>query len=235
MLFLIIVWAFLLVISFQIGTTLLVFTRSGSFRLIGDRFVVSVWLGIIVISNVLLSISIFSRLSPFVFLIVSFGLLLSSMILSGNNLLKILHSHISLPLIFGFMALLLAISFVSTQVVTWYDTGVYHFGAIKWLSKYGTVPGLALIYYGFGYATSWFALAAPFNNGILEARSCTVTGGLAFVMFIVHFCICLVRIITQRAWMEDWFLVISSLLALLLITRYEIYISPSTDLPVMIL
>ena len=32
-----------------------------------------------------------------------------------------------------------------TQEITWVDTKLYHLGAIRWLSDYGIVPGIALI------------------------------------------------------------------------------------------
>jgi hypothetical protein len=143
--------------------------------------------------------------------------------------------YLSPGLIIGFIALLVGISFVTTQVVTLYDTGGYHFGIIKWLSRYGAVPGLALIYYGFGYTSSWFALAATFNDWIFDGRIGALTGGFAFMMIVLHLCICLVRVITNHAKVEDWFVTVSLLLSLAVITRYEIYVSPSQDLPVIIL
>jgi hypothetical protein len=78
-------------------------------------------------------------------------------------------------------------------------------------------------------------LAAPFNEGILAARMSTLNGGFAFLLMILHFWICLVRIFSNRAKIQDWFLLIASLLALVVITRYEIHVSPSQDLPVIIL
>jgi len=235
MLFLVVAWSLLLMIFFQLGSTLLDFTKSSCFEKIGDRFIVSVWLGIIIFSNILLALSIFYHLSLLVLLLVSIGLGLLSLILSRRFYILSLKPYLTPGLVLGLLALLLSTSFVATQVVTWYDTGHYHFGIIKWLSRYGSVPGVALIYYAFGYTSSWFALAAPFNQWLLEARASTLTGGLAFLIATVHVCICLTRIITNRAHIQDWFLTIASLLAFTVILRYEIHVSPSTDLPVIIL
>ena len=235
MLLLIIAWSLLLMVTFQIGSTFLDLNKGVYFRRIGDRFVISVWLGIIILSNMLLAISVISRLSLLVVSILSFGLMLFSILISRKIYVRTLKPYLSLELILGFIFLLIGISFVTTQVVVWYDTGGYHFGIIKWLSRYGAVPGLALIYYGFGYTSSWFALGASFNDWILDARTSTLTGGFAFLIAILHFWICLVRVFINRAKIEDWFIVISSLLAFAVITRYEIYVSPSQDLPIIIL
>jgi len=222
-------------IFFQLGSTLLEFTKSSCFEKIGDRFIVSVWLGIIVFSNILLALSIFYPLSLLTLLLVSIALGLLSLTLSRRFYILSLKPYLTPGLILGLLALLLSTSFVATQVVTWFDTGGYHFGMIKWLSRYGSVPGVALIYYAFGYTSSWFALAAPFNQWLLEARASTLTGGLAILIATVHVCICLTRIITNRAHIQDWFLTIASLLAFTVILRSEIHVSPSTDLPVIIL
>jgi hypothetical protein len=235
MLGLIISWLVLLVVSFEVGSTVLDLIREPAFKRVGDRFVIAVWLGILVVANMLLAMSVITSLSLFKLLVLSFGLILSSLFLSRRLQLETLRPYLSTWLIVSFAALLLTISYVTTQVVTWYDTGGYHFGIIKWLSKYGSVPGLALLYYGFGYTSSWFALAASFNDWIFDARASTLTGGFAFLMVILHLWMCLVRVVAKRAKVEDWFIIIASLLALSVITRYEIYVSPSQDLPVIIL
>jgi hypothetical protein len=231
----IVVWIFLLLVTYQLGATIVYLTGSQSFNRIGDRFIISTWLGIIILSNALLAISIFSRLSLAIMVVVCIVLTMSSLLLSKKNHLLELKPYLSPGIVVGFFVMLAGISFVSTQIITWYDTGGYHFGIIKWLSQYGSVPGLALLYYGFGYTSAWFALAAPFNNWILDARACALTGGFAFLIMMLHFWICLTRFFLNHAKKEDWFIVISLFLAITVIVRFEIFVSPSQDLPVIIL
>lgn len=235
MIFLMTAWSLLLIFSFWIGAALLEISKETVFKRIGDRFVISVWLGIIVIANMLLAISLFSRLTILILSLLLVSLVLFSIVLNRGNQIKCLVVFFSPGMMAGWVALLAGISFVATQIVVWFDTGGYHFGLIKWLSHYGAVPGLALIYYGFGYTSSWFALASPFNDWLLDGRAGAVTGGFAFLMMILHFWIAINRIVSLRGKFEDWFLAVSSLLAMAVITRYEIYVSPSTDLPVIIL
>ena len=45
-----------------------------------------------------------------------------------------------------------------------YDTGLYHLGAIRYVAEFGTVPGLANLYFGYGYANAQFPLAALLTN-----------------------------------------------------------------------
>ena len=49
--------------------------------------------------------------------------------------------------------------------VTNYDSGLYHLGAIRYASEYAAIPGLANLYFPFGYGTSQFPLAALLTNG----------------------------------------------------------------------
>ncbi len=43
------------------------------------------------------------------------------------------------------------------------DTDLYHLQSIKWISEYGTIPGLANIYLRFGFYSNWFHLISLFN------------------------------------------------------------------------
>ena len=63
MLVLSIAWLGLLWLSFGIGTAILDQLQGNSFERIGDRFIISIWLGIILISIALLILSLFLPLS----------------------------------------------------------------------------------------------------------------------------------------------------------------------------
>ncbi|MCF8526188.1 MAG: hypothetical protein K9G24_01760 [Candidatus Nanopelagicales bacterium] len=49
--------------------------------------------------------------------------------------------------------------------VTNYDTGLYHLGAIAYAGEYRAIPGLANLYFPFGYANAEFPIAAFLGNG----------------------------------------------------------------------
>ncbi len=67
--------------------------------------------------------------------------------------------------------------------VTNYDTGLYHLGAIAYAGDYATVPGLANLYFPFGYANAEFPLAAILGNGPWDGVGYRLLNGLlmAFV------------------------------------------------------
>ncbi len=82
-------------------------------------------------------------------------------------------------------ALVVLALFVSSREVNFYDTGLYHQQAVKWLSRYGLVPGLALLHVRLGWTSSWFAGAAALNHGVLAGREAPIVGGIPFALMIV--------------------------------------------------
>jgi hypothetical protein len=133
-------------------------------------------------------------------------------------------------------ALIVSVAALFTQPVLWYDAGLYHFQVVQWLSKYGAVPGLALIHARFGFTSAWFALAAPFNAGSLEAHTHSLIGGFALLLALLHLALCSRRVITHQGRLSDWFIIFASFIYLLPLLRYGvILVSSSPDVPVIIL
>jgi hypothetical protein len=137
-------------------------------------------------------------------------------------------------LIIGGIILSIA-AFVSFRRVSWTDTGLYHFQAIRWLSQFGVVPGLALLHHRFGFTSSWFALAAPFNFDIFESRLTTLTGGYILLIATLHFLISAKRLWNNQAYLEDWFITIALFWAIGFTSCMGMPISPSPDLPIIFL
>jgi hypothetical protein len=238
MLILLIAWLGLLWFSFGIGTAILHRIQGHSFERVGDRFIISIWLGIIIISITLLTVSLFLPLSSIFSLVTILFISLVAVFYKKSiilNELKNIRSSLSLFSILIVSGIILSIAaFVSRRVV-WYDTGLYHFQAIRWLSQFGVVPGLALLHHRFGFTSSWFALAAPFNLGIFESHLATLTGGFILLIATLHFLIGTKRIWNNQAYFEDWFIVIALFLGIGFSVWMGMPISPSPDLPVMFL
>ena len=67
--------------------------------------------------------------------------------------------------ILAFCSLALTVTILCKASDTdFYDTALYHQQYVNWLTQYGFVKGLALIYFRFAWPSSVFALAAPFNT-----------------------------------------------------------------------
>ena len=237
MLYFIITWTFLIIVCCLIGTTLLNVLKADSFERVGDRIIAAVWLGVVVLSISLLATSLVLPLSSLVGGVITVSISLFSLLSQRTRSQMIaLKSLLPPNLILGFFTLEFAIATLTTRPVTWFDTGLYHYGAIQWLSEFGAVPGIALLRINFGYTSSWFALAAPLNAEIFDSRVSAVTNGFAFVIAMLHFLISLGHSFTSKAQLGDWLVVIFSLMVMPLIftanMMSQILVSPSPDFPV---
>lgn len=236
----IIAWLVLLLISLSVGIALLNVSQRHGFDRAEDRLIIAVWLGVITLSNVLLAIAAIFPLSPLIGALAAGGLCLVSLLSKRSRTeLITLVFRLSLNHIVGFFILAIAIAALTTRQVTWHDTGYYHYQVIQWLAKFGIVPGIALLFPNFGFTSSWFALAAPFNAEILDSRVSAVTNGFIFLIATLQCLICFAHCLSRKARLSDWFMVACSLLLLPIVVFVKplssILVSPSPDLPVIFL
>ncbi|HEY9859932.1 MAG TPA: hypothetical protein V6D16_10530 [Candidatus Obscuribacterales bacterium] len=240
MLYFIAAWALLGIVSWVIGTALLQLLNATCFERLGDRWLAVLWLGLVVLAVTLLGTSLLLPLSPLVGGLVTTGLIAGSLFVPGTRReVFTSYTHLSPRLIWGVAVLALAIALFMTRQVTWIDTGIYHYGIIRWLAEYGTVPGLALLKKQFGFASAWFALAAPFNPVKLGGRVSALTNGFALLLAVLHFLFSLTQSFTAQAKLSDWFatlffgMVLLPLLGTHLLS--VILVSPSPDIPLIFL
>ncbi len=231
-------WTFLIISCCLIGTALLNILKADSFERVGDRLIAALWLGVVVLSISLLATSLVLPLSPLVGAVITVGICSLSLLLPSTRTEMIaLLSLLSLDLILGFLILELGVTALTTRQVTWIDTGLYHYGFIRWLSEFGAVPGVALLLPPLGFTSSWLALAAPLNAEIFDGRVSAVTNGFAFLIAVLHFLICFAHIFTNKAQLSDWLVVISSLIIIPIVATNNlmsvILVSPSPDIPVL--
>lgn len=240
MLYFILIWSLLLCVSFITGIGLLKFFQITGVNRAGHRFFVSSWLGLVFLANIFLAISLFTPLSPFIGLLVLSVIAVSILSFSVartevvNTLLKVSDRWLLITTCIG----IIAATFTSQQV-SWFDTGLYHFGSIRWLADYGAVPGIALLNNGFAFVSSWFALAAPFNPDFMGSRNTAVLNGYLLFLLLLQAGIAGHYILTKTATKLDWFIVIYSLitLPLFVFTPFlsAVLISPSPDFPVILI
>ncbi|WP_416670037.1 LIC_10190 family membrane protein [Egbenema bharatensis] len=239
MLYFIAVWILLLVICGIIGSGTLSILKVDSFDRWGDRWILSEWIGMIVISVVLLGISIVLPVNAIVGAVSALILctLAFTQVQTRHDITQCLN-HLSRQKLMGGLALVVAIAAITAQEVTWMDTGLYHYSSVQWLNRFGTVRGLSLLFENLGFTSAWFALAAPFNPAILEARVSAVTNGFAYLLAALHFCVCMNYLIAGRGRIGDQFISVYYCLILLihlfLQSSRTILISPSPDLPVLL-
>ncbi|WP_426776324.1 LIC_10190 family membrane protein [Lusitaniella coriacea] len=242
MIFSILIWTFLMFACCFIGTAVLNLLRADCFERTGDRALLAIWLGVVLVAISLLAASLWVPLSPGVGLLVIFILCAipagicrpqHALLLKGTiPEFKKLSQSLSWQWVGIFFCCAFGTAAFTTQLVTAYDTGLYHFQVIQWLSQFGTVPGLALLFYTFGYPSSWLAFAAPLNFGILEARTSAIPGGLILLLLTLQLVLSCYRIFQNRQQFADWFIAIAGCICLPVIIWLRLPISPSPDVPV---
>lgn len=202
-----------------------------------DRFVVAIWLGLVLLSNGLLALALGTALSSGVGIGVGIGTLLLAY-RWRNELLQTLQA-LTLPQWASLLAGMLMLAYYTSQQVTWIDAGLYHFGATRWLAEFGAVPGIALLLDNFGFTSAWFALAAPLSPAIIAPHVSAVTNSFVLLIMILTGLMSLRRCIYGYAQMADWFMAVSLTLTLpiLFLTTFmsAILVSPSPDIPVIFL
>ncbi|MBW4621279.1 MAG: hypothetical protein KME17_18210 [Cyanosarcina radialis HA8281-LM2] len=239
MLYLMAVWTILLVVCSVAGGYLIQLSSLLPDRF-GDRWFLSIWLGLVVLSVVLLATSIALPLSPIVGMAIAFLLCLLALLSpQTRNELISWKSQFSRTRLVWLLAVMVAIAAMSSQAVTWIDTGLYHYSTIRWLADFGAVPGVALLFANFGFTSAWFALAAPFNPEFLGSSGSAVANGFVFLVVVLQFLVSLVRCFQNRARRSDWFIVAFFSVVLPLVIGFSllntIRVSASPDFPVLVL
>lgn len=234
MLYFVAVWTGLLAIFLTVGCSWLHWLQGGVIRRSGDRAIVSIWLGLIVMAISLLGLAIFVPLSPLAAMAVAVPwLLLALKSQAVRAELSQWAGGISSKLLLGYGLCSVAIAAFTSQPVTFIDTGQYHYGFIQWLSEYGVMPGLALINPQFGFVSAWFAIAAPFDFAAFEGRVSPIMNGFILLVAALQMAIALKRIALRQALLSDWFaltflLAVCALLARTLLLS-DLTVSSSPD------
>lgn len=240
MLYLLFAWLILTAVCTIIGSGLLDLFRLRVITRLGDRWMLALWLGILTLALTLLSVSLSLPLSPAVGAWVAGLLCVLALKRSGTRaFLQDLRSRCSRKSISLMLLLMVLLTLPMTQAVSWYDTGLYHFGVIRWLSNYGSVPGLSLLVSQFGFFSTWFAFAAPFNPEFLGTRGTVVANGFVIFISLLHLSLSGLRIVQSRGQLSDYFLSFFTVMwcGFLVVTSFirVVFISPSTDIPILLL
>jgi hypothetical protein len=236
MLFLLASWIFLGVCGAPIGAAIFSTFKISAFQHLGDRAITAIWLGVMVDASLLLGLSVFLPLTPAIGFCVLVLLAAISLSLPGARRdLMLWLGYLNRPVMLGLGFLSLSVGLNSTRIVEAYDTALYHYQFVRWLSQYGTVRGFALLQERFATSSSWFALAAPFDFGPFQGRVAGLTGGLAMLLCFVHFAFAVHRVLIYRANRADWFLIGGYGLVIPICLAWTFEVSLSPDLPIWIL
>ncbi len=240
MLYFLLIWMILAIASLVIGTGLLASLGVVPLKRLGDRVIVSLWIGLLCLGVSYLALALGIPLSPGVGLATLGGLsLLSLSHPQSRAMLRDLWAQATLGRSLGVLGLALLAAMFTTQKVTWPESAWYHYGASRWLGEQGAVYGLVLILKNLGITSIWFALNAPFNHAGVEFRAGAVLNGFIGVLALLHMWVSLSHIRDRTAHLSDWFItVFYSLLLLYTVISQEMQLiiaSPSPDWPIVLL
>jgi hypothetical protein len=75
----------------------------------------------------------------------------------------------------------------AAQPITLFDTGAYHVQAIRWIERYGIVPGLANLNYRLAFGDAWSVAQALFDPAPFGGPACFALNGLVFAAAVSFF------------------------------------------------
>ncbi|MBF0441379.1 MAG: hypothetical protein HQK54_05695 [Oligoflexales bacterium] len=236
----IIFWSALFFVSLQIGypVTSTALNRANIRNF--DKFAISVWIGVILLSNALLAVGLFTslNLANGISTAISLSLmsiLISRLFLKERKLWQEIKELFTKSFIASFILIQVGVAiYVVRPIIIWDDSGLYHLGVIRWLNEYGSVTGLAKVSDRFGTTSAWLALAAPFNSAEFGTLFATFTGGFALFMLSIHNLFSVTEILDGKGKRADWLILICSMLMLPFIVAVSLAISPSPDVPVIV-
>ena len=172
----IIVWGFLAAVSLPPGAALAARDRTGNFWL-------SIWCGLFLQAFFLQVLSATLPLYPWGLIAMS-GVALLALPLSWRTLVawtcEIRRSQWPAPI--AIIVVVIAIAYIETGRIIYYDSGLYHFPFMRWLSQDGLVPGLGLFQIHFSVPSDWFALAATFDAGPLSGYLAAAANGYVVLL-----------------------------------------------------
>ena len=132
--------------------------------------------------------------------------------------------------------LLLAVAYLAVAAlgpVTNYDSGLYHLGAIHYASEFPTIPGLANLYFAFGYGNAAFPFAAFLGNGPWGDDGFRLLNGLFVALAVLDL---LLRLRQRKLTAGTYVLLVGIVISLIPLVALSDYwvTSPSQDSTVMI-
>jgi hypothetical protein len=229
-------WILTLAAAIPTGLAILRIAGDEAFDRRGDRVVLAAWLGSLFLANLLLAFAFVLPLGPAAGVVIAGAV--GGLALCGRGTRTEIASmlrDLSRKTVIAAGVFVLAMAWFTAQPVVWTDTGLYHAGAMRWLSEFGAVEGIGLIHFRFGFISSWLALGAPFTAGDVGASSFAVLGGFALGLASLHALVCLRRTLSGNARASDWVIVLGSVFLIPVLASQRMHVSANPDLPVAVL
>lgn len=232
------IWLSVMLISGLAGSLILSLILVEGDELASDEaFIICQWLGLFCLPELFLVTTFFGALKPLVTIALVFCIALIALGYSPSRqiFLKAFVSAFGAFQKLSLVILTVLCGLYASQVIYWGDTGAYHFSLVRWLSEYGSVPGLALLDARFGFTSSWFAFIAVWNHGFLAGHIGAVLGGYVLWLMLFHWGVAIVGSIRDNNSQAAYFVVLGYGILFPLMLRWGIFISSSPDVIIMVL
>jgi hypothetical protein len=207
----------------------------------------SLWLGSLLAVIAILTIGIFTPLrsapSLIAFAILSaLGAFTTIYLLRSNRHGRNFSLQINMTAWFLISALGVALAYLALAAlgpVTNYDSGLYHLGAIKYAGDYATIPGLANLYFPFGYNTSLYPVGAFLGNGPWSGNGFRLANGFLIFLLVLDLALRVTRKSRRNRKLSTgtYFLLVATPLTLIPLVSLSDYwvTSPSSDAAVLVI
>tara|TARA_B100000686_G_scaffold117270_1_gene124472 strand:- start:559 stop:2328 length:1770 start_codon:yes stop_codon:yes gene_type:complete len=235
MLSIIFLWGLIIFCSVPIGLFILNNLKVSFLSRSFDRFIISFWIGISIISLIQLFLSGWFVLNfwfPLAFSLFSLALLQNTKVkLEFTKWWKTFFHQRSIFLGGVFLLFSSAFYMVNSPIV-WDDSGGYHIGNIEWLSQYGMTYGIGLIHHRLAILSSWNTVVASFNHALFEHRVFSITNGLVLFLLLLQIVVLLKRLSSNRRGISDFYLLIFIGSVLMISLYKKMFHSASSDIPI---
>ena len=230
-------WLVMLGATVPAGLAILAGLRGqDAFDRVGDRLVAAAWIGLLAVGVVLQALSLVAPVSAFAGAVVgAVGLAAGLSRAPVRADLRRTLAAVTPAVAAGGVVLVAGVAAYVAQRVVWTDTGLYHAGAIRWLSEYGAVHGIGLVHSRFGYSSLWFDVTAPFNDGDARTRMEAVASGFGLLLAAAQLSLVAVRALAGRARQADWLALVALVVALTFAVWWKQPIAPNPDFPLVLL
>ena len=231
-------WLAVVILLHAIGRTIVMWVK-GEAAPKDTHWRMSLWWGTAVLTGLIVALSLVLPLNSSLVAVVLIGVALSGAGVSW--ILRPPHfpswSRPSWNVAVWMAAIAGAVVYLAAKAlgpVTNYDSGLYHLGLIQYSFDYSVIPGLANLYFPFGYANAQFPLAAVLGNGPWEGVGYRLLNGAVLVVVVAD----LMSRVLNRRWSWGTFVLLIGVSASLLpmvVLADDMVTSPTSDTSVMLL
>jgi hypothetical protein len=191
----------LIILSAQaIGSIFLDFLRITPNPGYYKKIIINIWLGLMLWSFILLYAGLFFALTPFrsaLIIILAVSILWRLTPPEYRHGCALLANPQDSSATGGFFKILISTVFTGLLPVllpsSLAETHEYQLNLLRWLSEHGSVYGMALLNEKMAATSSWYALFAPWNHGIMQGLFGALPGLLILMLLHLHFLIALIN------------------------------------------